>query len=351
MKLLFRNQCARKYDIWVVLLILTVLGACATRPHTTNLTPARLLNPPIIETYQDPEADWKDRVTFSVFPLSLFLEDIKMNEIEEKQALFFLRNQFEKMGYRYVAPAENPDFLVSIDITSTYKDVYVPPKTVTVPKYVPETTVTTESLTSGSFNPIVGAFNTYGNFSTFGLGGYSERTTSTTTIPGYMTTEIHTRPGYTVGVHYPSANIYVYDGTTGKRIWFGIGTGTSKVSDPRISSQFLIKETLTKFPLSQALNTARRTENDEIGMEVGVFTKDGNNYFPAVLSVRKESPADKAGLAVHDMIVAIDGHAMVNKPYSEIAHALKGAPGTTVSLDILRLDQEFKLHLTRIAPQ
>jgi len=222
-----------------------VLGllSCAAMPSTTNLTPAKLQRDPTISTYRDPSYAFAQLKTFSVFPASLMSNEINMNEIMEKQLLFFVRSLFEGLGYRFVALDQRPDFLVTLNATSQYKETYVPPQTVTVPRWVPGKTITSYGSSQGTFNS-----ETYGDYSSYGWGSYAGTSTVSTYIPGYETTDTFTRPAYKVGYYYPSAVVAVYDARSFRNIWMGTGAGTSRNSDVRISSQLVFTHMVSHFP-------------------------------------------------------------------------------------------------------
>jgi len=316
------------------------LTSCATAPRVTNLSPAYLYLTPSVSIYQDPEATLTEYRTFSVFPASLITEDAKTNEIMEKQLLFFLRNCLEAKGYRFVPLDQSPDFLATITVSSEYKESYVPPSTGVLPVWVPGRTITSYGHTSGTFN-----YNTYGSYSSYGWGSYSGSISSTTYVPGYMTTKTYTRPGYTVGHHYPVASVSMFDAKSLKNVWLGMGAGTSDNPDARVSSQFVVTNILRKFP-----NSAVQTETASsgvIGVQLLVFTNDGNNYVPTVLSVASGSPAARAGIRPYDMILSIDGVQVVNKPFSEAMQLLRGDAGMPLTLQLWRMGQQFTVNVTR----
>lgn len=246
----------------------------------------------------------------------------------EKQVLFFLRNCLEAKGYRFVPLDQSPDFLATITVSSEYKESYVPPSTDVLPVWVPDRTITS-----------------YSSYSSHGWGSYSGSSTTTTYVPGYLTMQTYTRPGYTVSHHYPSASVAIFDAKTLKNVWLGTGVGTSDNPDARVSSQVVVGHILVKFP-----NSVVRSESPSpgsIGIKVSVFTIDGNNYVPTVVSVASGSPAARAGIEPEDMILTIDGLNVVNKPISEVMQLLRGDPGTHVTLQLWRVGQQITVNVTR----
>jgi hypothetical protein len=319
-----------------------LLFGCATTPVKTNLTPANLQIDPSTSTYKDPSTDFTEFRTFSVFPFSLISKETKMNEIMEKQVLFFIRSHFEASGYIFVELKESPDFLVTADVASEYKEKYVPPQTITMPRLVPGRTITSHGTSFGNFN-----YNTYGSYSSYGYGSYSGISTTTTHLPGYVTTETYTRPGYTVGYHYPSASVEVFDAHTFKLIWTGTGVGTSRNPDVRVSCQLVLAKMISEFPSVPIQYICTPTEG-AMGVKFAVVTVDGNNYFPTVLGLPEKGPAKKAGVKLYDMILSIDGHPVVNTPLSEVICRMMGASGSPARLELWRLGERIPITVTRI---
>lgn len=332
-----------KYISRLALVVAIVIAAgCATGPTTTNLTPAYLQRDPIISTYQEPSADFRGLQTFSVFPVSLISDEVEMNEIMEKQLLFFVRNLFEARGYRFVDLDQNPDFLVTLNAISEYKETYVAPQTVTVPRWVPGKTITSYGSSSGTIN-----YNTSGGYSSYGWGSYSGTSTSTTYIPGYVATDTYTRSGYNVGYHYPSTLIAAYDAKTFQKIWMGTGVGTSMNPDIRISSQLVLVSMVSQFP-APTKEVASTSGNGVVGVSFGMFTPDGNNYLPTVIQFSDKSPAKQAGMELYDMILSIDNEPVVNQAAAEVMKKFDGEPGSTVNLDIWRVGERIPVTITRV---
>ena len=55
-----------------------------------------------------------------------------------------------------------------------------------------------------------------------------------------------------------------------------------------------------------------------------------------IMDIRENSPAHKAGLLLGDLIIEVDGHSILGKPYEESKQLLQGQAGTTQNLGILR---------------
>lgn len=94
----------------------------------------------------------------------------------------------------------------------------------------------------------------------------------------------------------------------------------------------------------QRLREGTRGEFGGVGMEVGM--EDG---FIRVIAPIDGTLAEAAGIQPEDIIIRIDGASVKGLDLEESLNLLRGAPGTTVSLTILRGrdDRPFELTLTR----
>ncbi|MBW1768900.1 MAG: DUF4136 domain-containing protein [Deltaproteobacteria bacterium] len=274
---------------------------------TTNLSPVWPKDKPHIQTVKAPSLDNIKNKTFSVFPVSrLKREPLLKNDILEMQMLFFLRNVLEIRGYRYVKVTEKPDILATIDGHIQHKKNPVYPETLVSPKWVTGKT----------------ALKTY--------------------VPGNMPKQTYKVPRYTEGTFYPVIRIDVLDPNTFKPIWTGMGVGTANNSDLSISSQTIVIFLLDEFPKGP-------WSYDYIMAPFGfgffVFTNNGNDYYPTVFTVIKNSPADKAGIKRYDMISSIDGIAVRNKPVSEIINMFQKELGKKKSVTLFRLDKQIDVEI------
>jgi carboxyl-terminal processing protease len=66
-----------------------------------------------------------------------------------------------------------------------------------------------------------------------------------------------------------------------------------------------------------------------------------------VISVTEGSPAERAGIAAGDVIVAIDGLTLAGQPDGELSRRLIGAPGTAVAVDVLSHGKLQSLRIVR----
>ncbi|MFC7292143.1 S41 family peptidase [Hirschia litorea] len=81
------------------------------------------------------------------------------------------------------------------------------------------------------------------------------------------------------------------------------------------------------------------------GLGIEITQQDG---FILVVSPMDDTPASRAGIQPGDYISAINGEPIVGQPMNDSLKEMRGAPGTDISLTILREDKEpFDVTLTR----
>jgi carboxyl-terminal processing protease len=72
------------------------------------------------------------------------------------------------------------------------------------------------------------------------------------------------------------------------------------------------------------------------------------NGVPKIIAPIEDTPASRAGLQPGDLIVEIDGESAQGLSLTKVVHVLRGKPGSTVKLSILRGTQEpFEVSITR----
>lgn len=307
-------------------IFLTIIS-CATNGNDFSQTYLKDITD--INVTAAPDFNTRNDQTFTIISASNIFKEIKMNEIEEQYIMLFLRSIMELKGYKYVSADKNPDLILSINASNEYSEYYVPPSTISLPKFEPGTTLTT-----------YGNFNSYGSY---GMNSFS----ATTRTSGKWTSENITIGGYQVGNYYPCTAISVFDAKTQKNIWNGSAVGTSDVQDVRVSNQVVIASILYKFP--DCKNRDFREEiygRGGIGLDFTIWTLDGNNYFPVVIEMDKS--AQQAGILINDIILSIDGVSVVNKPVSEVWNLIKGEPGTKVNLDMFSRGKRHSIDVIRV---
>ncbi len=169
----------------LITFIALILSACMNSGSPHNLSTHELIIAPSTQVVATPSVNWKSYKNFAVIPFSSISETSWLkNGPMEQHMMFAVRNHLESRGYDFVNQASNPDLLLLVDAKSEYKTNYVPPSTITIPKWVPGETVTSVTNSSGVVN-VWGDVNAFGN--------YSGSSTTSTYIPGYSTTESLTR--------------------------------------------------------------------------------------------------------------------------------------------------------------
>lgn len=317
----------------VILILLGIIG-CAT--SITNLNPLYLYGKPSVTCRKDSEVDWSKYKTFSIFPFSLLNKECVLDPIAQKQVLFYMRCLLEDKGYKFVKPDEKPDFCVTVNFNCKYETSYIPPSSVTVPHYIPGKTITTYQNNSGNIR-------TYGDMNIWGT--YSGQSTSTTYIPGTLTTRTYTQSGYTVGYYYPYAMVLVYDGKTEQEIYSATGAGTSDNGDFRISGQPVLGVMFEVFPPCK--EPAFSKPAGYLGIAYRILTIDGNNYFPAIMIGTRDSPAKRSGLKEEDIITAINGEPTVNKSWFQIWEMIDGPEGTEINFKIWRVNKNIDVKVIK----
>lgn len=103
-------------------------------------------------------------------------------------------------------------------------------------------------------------------------------------------------------------------------------------------------DTYTVFekPGEDTILTSLSSEYDGIGISIEMIDEK-----VTIISPFKDSPAEKAGLKPNDIITKVDGESIADQKLSDIVNKIKGPPGTTVTLTILRDKKESTYTVTR----
>ena len=86
--------------------------------------------------------------------------------------------------------------------------------------------------------------------------------------------------------------------------------------------------------------------NSYVGIGISVQIREDGQGFD-VISVIDGSPAQEAGIAVGDMVIAVDGTQVAGKTISEMSVLVKGEENTTVRLTVLRGQEQKDFTITR----
>lgn len=79
---------------------------------------------------------------------------------------------------------------------------------------------------------------------------------------------------------------------------------------------------------------------------IGVTVQWIDNKFK-IVDVLNNSPAEKVGLKVNDIIIEVDGKDVSNKKIDELSELIKGKTGTLVSLVVMRNEEKFSVKVKR----
>lgn len=89
------------------------------------------------------------------------------------------------------------------------------------------------------------------------------------------------------------------------------------------------------------LQVGTRGEFGGLGIEVGM-----ENGFVKVIAPIDDTPAAKAGMQAGDMIIRIDGKPVKGMTLSDAVTVMRGEPGTTIKLTVVRENEEKPLDVT-----
>lgn len=332
----------RKLSVLLALLILFAIAGCKNSKNMSleNISAADLQGEPLIQNFKDPDVDLSQCNTFTIMRAS----DVTDSEIEqpfgnkllEKEMQCLVRNDLELWGYVYVEPNQKPDFIVVVTGSNEYKTSYIPPQAITLPTYIPRSTVKINSTINGTVN-IDGSY-----------GRYSQSGTSTTNLPGQWTTQTYQIPGRQIGNFYPCISFNAYDGKTGKSIWYCCGVGISKNPDIRVSGQWVMYIAAGKFP--KCINAAQHLPSSSgyLGIRLVPFTSDGNSTHALVVYLTDDSPAKKTKMQQFDIVLDIDGVSTQDKGTIDLFKMLSGKANTESTFTILRGKKVFDVKVKRV---
>lgn len=104
------------------------------------------------------------------------------------------------------------------------------------------------------------------------------------------------------------------------------------------STEIISKENLEKTPANY--------EDNYVG--IGIYMLENTTYNKVeIISVIKDSPAEKAGIKSGDLILKVDEIEYTADDKDNIANKLKGQEGTTVTMEILRDTSILNFEITR----
>ena len=100
------------------------------------------------------------------------------------------------------------------------------------------------------------------------------------------------------------------------------------------------------IPKKEMKSYLENTKGNFIG--IGIYmTKDMNQNRIKVLSVIKDSPAEKVGIQAGDLIKSVDGIEYTLNDFDDISSKIKGKTGSVVNIEMIRNDEVIKFEITR----
>lgn len=284
-------------------LVLTLVSACAPTVHPHRSAWLWENVEPLIRSEALPGYDFSKARTVTVLRLAGTDYATSLSPIAEQQALLATIYHFESIGFRYVENLADADLVAAISYADNpYKTSYVPPSSVTVPKYVPGQTFTTSSNSSTN----AWAYGNQGWATGFG----TTRTTSVTTTPGYWTTQTVTNPGYSAGAYYPTVVLTLLDATSGQTVFSGSYVATTQVPDLRVSLPWAMLHIVNRLPDAPQSLPCSTPVRYRVGLATLLGTLDGNNYYPVVLNLDPAIVVKAGDILVEDIVLRVNGKSM-----------------------------------------
>lgn len=80
---------------------------------------------------------------------------------------------------------------------------------------------------------------------------------------------------------------------------------------------------------------------------IGITVTPTEDNFLKIIEISAESPAEKAGLQLDDLVIEVDGTDLSGIEYKDAVNLVRGDVGTDVSLKILRNESELEFTITR----
>ncbi len=100
------------------------------------------------------------------------------------------------------------------------------------------------------------------------------------------------------------------------------------------------------IPASEYAAYLEQTANAYVGIGITITaTEDGSGV--EVMDVDENGPADLGGIALGDVVVAVDGTRIAGMTTTEIRDLVRGKAGTQVEITVRREEEELPLTLTR----
>ena len=313
------------------------LAGCGATRH--NLSPLALVGPPAVRTDRSPDLDSAKFYTFSVFPVSKFSSTagLKAGSYEDEM-LFIVRCAFEARGFTFVAVNENPDFLVTVD-TDMPEAGAPPPTSLQLPERKAGNALALDAPLSGLFTPELRQ-----QYAGLGWGALPEPDDMKGLFPGKSLLD-SLKPGQEMR---GTLTIVVLDGHNLNELWVGVGGGVSAVPSFKVAGQAIIWNMVNEFP-RPPMAERRGSAAELMGIDYRICTNDGVRYYPAIIGLDPKRPSNASGdIGTYDVVLAVGGETVVNRPYSKVMHRLGGPPGIQINVTLWRLGEQIN---TYVVPQ
>jgi hypothetical protein len=286
------------------------------------------------QVFKDPVINYGIYKSFTLISTNQFLKKEEQSMLE-KQLEFFLFNYISYGHYlKYIPLSDStrPDLLIVYDYNNDYKEVYIAPKSYSIPYWQQGSTSTTNinSNASGSLN-VTGDLN-------MTVDGYgTKQSTMTTSTSGIWTTRQVQRSGYIEGKFFPYFSFVIFDTSNDKKIWEASATGTSDSKDFRIPGQVMMTRLGYEIPSGSFVDEELIRDNDgKVGIQSILYNTEGRDFYPVIVEVSDNTPASKNGIKFGDVIIAINDIPTANMTKRNIQLLFKGNAGTKITLTIER---------------
>ena len=317
-----QNSVVRFTVISCVAIFLSLFNCgCRENREKTLADPCFLLQNPVVTISKAP--DFSDRKFSKVYiaPASEVSKRREFdNQIIEEGMCFQLQCALEHFGYEIVNSPEKSELIATVTGSNAFETFDVPPSVVTLPKYTPGQTYSTNSAFSiyGSNGGSLPLANVYGQ--------------STTTTQGTWRSETITRPGYRDGNYFPHLRITAVNAQSGKELYVATATGSSLSNDIRVATSVLFVTCMQEFPYSST--PIYTNKNGVLGIRFVIRTVNGIEFYPYTAPAVKNSPAEMAGVSSGMRITEIDGVKTKNLTHGQVVKIFDaGGPATTLLVE------------------
>jgi membrane-associated protease RseP (regulator of RpoE activity) len=134
---------------------------------------------------------------------------------------------------------------------------------------------------------------------------------------------------------HPVLNIFIYT-KQGKLIYRWAEGGLSNDDNFLHASEHLERRFIDRFPTSKFWSQNLPLGTGRLGLQLRLWSHDGQNFWPDIGRVFPNSPAAAAGVLFGDELLEINGHPMKNVDFRELFRRLRGDVGDTMTIKFFR---------------